>query len=124
MSFLSANLQWHVLSYLGSIGSLAVQGTAFPSCSKLLLLHCLHGGKFICCGFFLESSNVMLMRTDRKVTAQGRRGWEMCPELGSASLAPLKHSLDGAVGTSLAELGVALLVPRMCASCEMPFTAL
>lgn len=66
----------------------------------------------------------MLMRSDRKVTAQGRRGWGMCPELHSASPAPLKHSLDGAVATALAELGVALLVPRMCASCETPFTAL
>lgn len=48
----------------------------------------------------------------------------MCPELGSASAAPFKHSLDGAVGTPLAELGVALLVPRICASCETLFTAL
>lgn len=43
----------------------------------------------------------MLMRSDRKVTAQGRRGWGICPELGSASPAPLKHSLDGAMGTAI-----------------------
>lgn len=44
--------------------------------------------------------------------------------LGSACPTPLKHSLDGAVGTSLAELGVALRVPRVCASRETPFMAL
>lgn len=64
-------------------------GTAFPSRPKLLLLCCLHAGKFICCCFFPESSNAMLMRSDRKVTAQGRGGWVMCPELRSVSPALL-----------------------------------
>lgn len=43
VSILSANLQWHVLSYLGSMGSLAVQGLTSPlapssSCSPVYMV--------------------------------------------------------------------------------------
>lgn len=102
-----ANPPWHVLGSPGCLGSLADQEAACPSRPKLLSLCCLHAGKFIRCGFFPESSNATLMRSDGKVTAQGRRGWGVCPELGSASPAPLCLWLAGAAGTSLAALEAA-----------------
>lgn len=102
VSIPSANPQWRVLSSPGSLGSLADQEAAFLSCPELLLLRCLHAAKFICCGFFPEPSNATLMRSDRKVTAQGGRGWGTCPGLGSVPPAPL--CLAGAAGTSSAAL--------------------